>query len=246
MVHKHNYDITQPIKILDVYTIANLIDKLENHNGEIKVMFEGYRQHPFHEINVSEVLNVLLQEKQIQLSNELPKSEYIHGGNSRGSHREFVNMLMECINKTFLILPNFNMPPTDSSYLIPKSLMDSLPKQLLATILEINDAYLNGLHIACGILLRRLLEGAILLKYTQLEKLDDLKNADGDYIGLGKMVNIICDNKDISLHSTLRKNILQIKWIGDKGAHNFDLIFFREDIKSNLTYIKDFLMGLKF
>lgn len=245
LVQNHGYDIMRPIKVLDVYTVANIVDKFEDFNGTNKIIFEGYRSHPFHEIDVDQVLNVLVSEEQIEISDELSESKYVHSGISPGDHREFTDMLMKCVNKTFLIKPNFNMPATDSNYIIPEVVIASLPKSLIATVLEINKSYLGGLHIACGVLLRRLLEGAILLKYKQLGKTGSLKKDDGDYKALNKMINIVCNEPTLSFHATLKSQLLRIKWVGDKGAHSFDLEIFRNDIKNGLLYIREFLEGLK-
>jgi hypothetical protein len=241
----HGIDISKPIKIIDLYTLEHLIDDYyEITIGEKVAKFVGYQKHPYKKMDIDKILKCLEQEEQIKMGPELKKPEKIVKCEMPGS-RDFKIMLEENINKTFIIQPNFNMPPSDSNHLIQQSIFSELPKQLLPTILEINKAYLNGLNIACGILLRRLLEGSIILKYTQLNKLDEIKYDNGDYLGLQKMINKVFTEGTIAFHKTLKTKVNSIKWLGDKGAHNFDLEIFRTDIQVNLATVKDFLVAIK-
>lgn len=246
LIHNHGFDENQEVKVLDILILAELIQNFyEINHGERVAQFIGYQRHPCKGINILKILNKLEDEKQIKICKDLKNPEFIKKCEMPGSDRDFTKMLEVSINKKFLILSNFNMPPSDSTYSIPIDLITTLPAKLTPTILEINKAYFAGLNIACGILLRRLLEGAIILKHEQLKKMNELKKEDGDYIGLKGMIKIMFNEPSLSFPAGLKNKVNSIKWLGDKGAHNFDLEIFRVDIKNNLINVREFLETIK-
>ncbi len=236
-------DSNSPIKLIDIFINEHLVEDFKKHGNSRKITYILYQKHPFKRIDLNEVIEIMIEQKQIQLTDDLSEDDFILGGRGPGSvsDNEFYDMLNTNINKTFMILPNFNLPADELSYKIQNGLIEKLPQILLPTILEINQSYSSGLNIACGILLRRLLEGSIILKFKQLNKIEDIKNTNEDYFGLEKLINKIFEEPSLTFHSSFKRKILNIKWIGDRVAHGFELNIFRDDIKDNLKYIKEFL-----
>ncbi|MBD3157133.1 DUF4145 domain-containing protein, partial [Candidatus Peregrinibacteria bacterium] len=83
-----------------------------------------------------------------------------------------------------------------------------------------------------------------LLKYAQQNKTGDLKKETGEFFGLKQMINHLFQDSMLTFPPNLKSKVNSIKWLGDKGAHNFDLEIFREDIKENMLNIREFITTL--
>jgi hypothetical protein len=106
--------------------------------------------------------------------------------------------------------------------LFPERLVQSLGKDFVT---EISDLNLNfGKSGTCtAFLLRKTLEKLIFLAFAKNNLANQLRNAQGDFVGLKAMLNLATTNKIQGkpfLMPKTAKEIEGIKFLGDTSAHN--------------------------
>ena len=86
---------------------------------------------------------------------------------------------------------------------------------------QINGTYENGWYDACVVMLRRLIETLIIEAYEARGIDDDIKDPDGNFLSLDKLINKACDGKStLNLSRDTKRILSQIKKLGDRSAHN--------------------------
>jgi len=106
--------------------------------------------------------------------------------------------------------------------IFPDKLVRDLGKEFETEIKDLNLNY--GRSGSCtAFLLRKVLEKLVFLTFAQNGILDQLKNKNGDFVGLKTMLDLCTANKvggKPYLMSKTAKEIAGIKFLGDTSAHN--------------------------
>lgn len=85
-------------------------------------------------------------------------------------------------------------------------------------IKQINNCYYNNCYDACAVLMRRVFEITLILSYEKLGIADEIKDANGDYFMLERIVANAVQNKTLHI-SRSRKEYDQIRDLGNFAAH---------------------------
>ena len=84
---------------------------------------------------------------------------------------------------------------------------------------QINGAYENGWYDACAVMLRRLIETLIIEAYEEKKIDHKIKNNNGDFLPLDKLINEACQESALNLSRDTKRILPKIKNLGDRSAH---------------------------
>jgi hypothetical protein len=118
---------------------------------------------------------------------------------------------------------------------VPDSVYSTLPAPIRKMIDEATGCYEHSYLTACAIMLRKILEDSIYLKFSMEGKLDQLyKN--GTRIGLDEMIQKAKELHYVSSQHASR--LAKVKLFGDAGAHSFKIRLWDEDIGPCIDLIR--------
>jgi hypothetical protein len=122
------------------------------------------------------------------------------------------------------VLPNLNnlgSPVQPSSEpVLPASVLAKAPTYLQRTLLQANGNYVNRWFDACSVMIRKLVENAIIDVYERNGKQAEIRNSDGDYLMLSGLVGAILKQSHWPLGRETKKSLPAVKQLGDRAAHN--------------------------
>ncbi len=85
---------------------------------------------------------------------------------------------------------------------------------------QINGTYENGWYDACAVMLRRLIETLIIEAYEGKKIDHKIKDNNGEFLPLDKLINKACDRKSaLNLNRVTKRILSQIKELGNLSAH---------------------------
>ena len=111
---------------------------------------------------------------------------------------------------------------------------------------QVNGAYENGWYDACAVLTRRLLETLTIEAYESHAIADNIKNAAGDFVFLGDLVDRCLQERTWNLGRNTKRALPKLKDVGDKSAHSRRYIAQRGDIDPLLADIRTVVQELVF
>lgn len=113
------------------------------------------------------------------------------------------------------------LPPVNHEVaFIPKQIWENT-RQYVETIAEqINAAEKYLLLDAASVLIRRLVETLLIEAYEHLNRENEIKASDGNYVMLGAIVKHATGSSGLPLGRDTKKALGEIKTVGDRAAHN--------------------------
>ncbi len=106
-----------------------------------------------------------------------------------------------------------------NSSIIPNELIDNLQRNIKKLCYQINASYEHNLFDCCAIIMRRLLEILLIETYVASGFEDEIKLESGYYLNLDKIIDKVDGSKKIRFSATTKKDLKQIKEIGNLSAH---------------------------
>lgn len=85
---------------------------------------------------------------------------------------------------------------------------------------QLNGAIHQGLYDCAAVMVRRVIETLIIEAYEKQERQEDIKDDDGNYYMLGKLVEAARSTAGLSLGRETKQGLVKIKKLGDRSAHN--------------------------
>lgn len=85
---------------------------------------------------------------------------------------------------------------------------------------QINKAYYFKIYDGCLVLMRRLIETLLILLFKELGVESEIKDKDGSYVRLSRIINKAENNNVIALTSNAKSSLKPFKLGGDLSAHN--------------------------
>ncbi len=85
---------------------------------------------------------------------------------------------------------------------------------------QINKAYHFHIYDGCLVLMRRLIETLLILAFRESGIESEIKNKDGSYLRLSRIINKAENNPTIALTSNAKESLKPFKVGGDLSAHN--------------------------
>lgn len=105
------------------------------------------------------------------------------------------------------------------SSIIPNELVDHLQRNVKQLCFQINASYENNLFDCTAVIVRRLLEILLIETFTKNGLENEIKSENGFYITLDKIIDKIETFKSIRFSATTKKDLKDIKNIGNFSAH---------------------------
>jgi len=85
---------------------------------------------------------------------------------------------------------------------------------------QINKAFHFGIYDGCLVLMRRLVETLLIMAFRKLGIEEEIKEQDGSFLKLSKIINKAESNKHLNLTSNSKNSLKYFKVGGDLSAHN--------------------------
>lgn len=125
-----------------------------------------------------------------------------------------------------------------SPSVFPKELFDDINRSYIISILnQINTSYNIKNYDCVAVMVRRLMESLIIDIYILEGKSKEIKNGDS-FMMLEKLIVKFVKDQIVVLSRSLPKNMLKIKDLGDRAAHDRTYITSQLDIDDNKTVIR--------
>ena len=96
---------------------------------------------------------------------------------------------------------------------------------------QINKSFYFGIYDGASILMRRLVEMLLILSFKEIGEENNIKNTDGDYFQLSKIITEAIANKKLDLSRNAKTYLNIFKEKGDLSAHNPFHISFKRDLE---------------
>lgn len=148
------------------------------------------------------------------------------------------------------ILPNIQnltAPQQPSSEMVlSAAVLSKAPSYLQRSLLQANGCYERRWFDACSVMIRKLIENLIIDVYEKHGKEAEIKK-DGDYFMLAGLITAILGQKYWQLQRETKRELPEIKKLGDRAAHNRRYQATRQDIdqiRSGLRATVDDLLHL--
>lgn len=149
------------------------------------------------------------------------------------------------------VLPNVQNLTTAqqpaSEMVLPASVMAKAPTYLQRSLLQANGCYDRRWFDASSVMIRKLIENLIIDVYEKHGKQAEIKNRDGDYFMLSGLVTAILAQSHWQLQRETKRELPEIKKLGDRAAHNRRYEATKQDIdhiRSGLRVTVDDLLHL--
>ncbi|MFA5421095.1 MAG: DUF4145 domain-containing protein [Patescibacteria group bacterium] len=125
-----------------------------------------------------------------------------------------------------------------SPSVFPQELFDNIDRSYIISILnQINTSYNIKNYDCVAVMVRRLMESLIIDIYILKGRSDEIRNGDS-FMMLEKLITKFVSDKMVILSRSLPKNMLKIKDLGDRAAHDRNYITSILDINDNKTIFR--------
>mgnify|MGYP000091519300 CR=1 FL=1 len=128
-----------------------------------------------------------------------------------------------------------------SPQIFPKNLIEKLPDDLKILCDDFNFNFSHNRSFPCMLILRLLLPRSIVRKFQKLNKEDEIKKPNGEYLEpealLGKVENLIADKRVV-------KELRNYKFLMDAAQHSYTINIYKEDVEGAGIKIRAFLESL--
>ncbi len=121
-------------------------------------------------------------------------------------------------NQYLSLIKNKPLPKSDT--LFEESAFKNTRGYIKKVIKQINLSYDYGLYDCCAVMVRRLLETLIIEVYEKLERSEELKGSDGNFVMFSGLLSFLKKDKTVNLGRQTIEGLEGFKKIADSSAHN--------------------------
>jgi hypothetical protein len=107
-----------------------------------------------------------------------------------------------------------------SNAYIPEEIWQGTRNYIAKIALQMCGCWDHKFYDAAAVMLRRIAETMIIEAYEKLQRQHEIKDADGNYLMLGALVDRACGPHGLDLGREARFALREIKEHGDRSAHN--------------------------
>lgn len=129
-------------------------------------------------------------------------------------------------------------PPAESDSFIPRENFEGSKDYIKRVVRQINLSYDGELFDCCAVMCRRLLETLIIETFESAGRENEIKGADGHYIGFGEMLPVVENAAWLNLSRLGLKAIKEFKRLGDLSAHNRRYNAKRSDLDPHKPHLR--------
>jgi hypothetical protein len=164
----------------------------------------------------------------------------------RSSAVKEVKLLTESVIKPrFQALTANPVPVTEQ--VLPFAVVKQTRTYLEKIVTQGNGCYEHQWFDACSVMIRRLVETLIIELYEAKAKASDIKDANGDYLMLSRLIDKTLADKSWSLNRESKRTLPLVKTLGDRSAHNRRYVATKKDVDNvipGLRVLADDLLHL--
>ncbi len=113
--------------------------------------------------------------------------------------------------------------PSEEAYsddIIPFELYKNTRQNIEKISAQINKSFHYAIYDGTAVLMRRLIEMLLILAFKEIGHEDCIKDSEGNYLQLSRIINQAVSNKKIDLSQNAKMYISIFKEKGDLSAHN--------------------------
>ena len=118
--------------------------------------------------------------------------------------------------------------------ILPSPIFENLSPNIQTLCKQINASYENNLFDCTAVMMRRLLEGLLVLSYQNLEIEKEITEKSGWHSTLDKIIKNAEQNVKLALSANTRKDMLLFKDLGNYSAHKIWFNSTQQDIKPHI------------
>jgi hypothetical protein len=144
-------------------------------------------------------------------------------------------------------LPPSEVQPSKSDPVLPRSLFKQAPPYVRDIVHQRNTSYTHACYDASAVMARRLIESLIVEAFEHSGIGTKIKDNNGNYWMLEKLVNITLAETTWNLNKNSKKGLKDLKTVGDQSAHSRSYTARREyidDLKIDLRTVAEQLLYL--
>ncbi|ADU26510.1 hypothetical protein [Ethanoligenens harbinense] len=117
---------------------------------------------------------------------------------------------------------------------LPSSIFENLSQNIQSLCKQINASYENNLFDCTAVMMRRLLEGLLVLSYQNLGVEKEITEKNGRHLTLDKIIKNAEQNTELALSANTRKDMAIFKDLGNYSAHKIWYNSTQQDIKPHI------------
>ena len=122
-----------------------------------------------------------------------------------------------------------------SGTVLPTMLFDGLSSNFQRLCQQINASYENNLYDCAAVMMRRLLEGLLVLSYQNYEIESEITTKDGTHhFMLDKIIKNAGNNQTLKLSANVKKELALFKDLGNYSAHKIWYNCTKQDIEPHI------------
>ncbi|NLB61963.1 MAG: hypothetical protein GX802_06070 [Clostridiales bacterium] len=118
--------------------------------------------------------------------------------------------------------------------ILPTAIFENLSPNFQSLCKQINASYENNLFDCTAVMMRRLLEGLLVLSYQKFQVDDEITENNGRYSSLDKILKNAEQNDTLTLSANTRKDMALFKDLGNYSAHKIWYNSTQQDIKPHI------------
>lgn len=118
--------------------------------------------------------------------------------------------------------------------ILPSSIFENLSPNIQSLCKQINASYENNLFDCTAVMMRRLLEGLLVLSYQNLDAEKEITEKSGWHSTLDKIIRNAEQNAKLALSANTRKDMALFKDLGNYSAHKICYNSTQQDIKPHI------------
>lgn len=115
--------------------------------------------------------------------------------------------------------------------ILPLALFDDLQQNFQSICKQINASYEHNLYDCTAVMMRRLLEGLLIMVYQNNGKESEIKSKNGRHLTLDKIIKNAENNSELSLSNSTRNSMSKFKNLGNYSAHKIWFNTTKKDIE---------------
>ena len=127
-----------------------------------------------------------------------------------------------------------NSTITESGSILPSVLFDNVSQNIQSLCKQINASYENNLYDCTAVMMRRLLEGLLVLAYQKCGIEAEITEKTGWHFTLDKIIKNASQNNVLALSANTRRDMALFKDLGNFAAHKIWYNSTKQDIEPHV------------
>ncbi|WPC09095.1 DUF4145 domain-containing protein [Globicatella sp. PHS-GS-PNBC-21-1553] len=115
--------------------------------------------------------------------------------------------------------------------ILPLAIFNGLQQNFQSICKQINASYEHNLYDCAAVMMRRLLEGLLIMVYQSNGIESEIKNKNGRHLTLDKIIKNAENNSELSLSVNTKNNMYKFKNLGNYSAHKIWYNTTKKDIE---------------